>query len=77
LAEEYVAMASQRGVIGLKPEEVECVKTLVRLLRHPDPVVVELSRQALAYLEGIGAQAGSARTRQNFSGERYPRFGTV
>jgi hypothetical protein len=38
------------GIIGLSPEELDCVQTLIRILRHPDPVVGELARQALAYL---------------------------
>lgn len=38
-------------VIGLDPEEHEWVRVLVRLLRDPDPVRGELTRQALVYLE--------------------------
>jgi hypothetical protein len=34
---------------------------LVVLLRHPDPVVPELSRQALRYLEAVAARSGMAR----------------
>jgi hypothetical protein len=48
-------MANQVGLIGLRPEELDSLKSLLQLLRHPDPVVVELSRQALAYLQAVGS----------------------
>jgi hypothetical protein len=50
-------MKGQVGIIGLQSEELECVRSLVRLLRHPDPVVAELARQALAYLEILASQS--------------------
>jgi hypothetical protein len=31
---------------------------LVRLLRHPEPVVPELTRQALVYLEAAASRSG-------------------
>jgi hypothetical protein len=37
-------------VIGTLPTELKWVRTLVALLRHPDPNVAELTRQALLYL---------------------------
>jgi hypothetical protein len=46
-------------MIGLQPEELECVRAFVQLLRHPDPVVGELARQALAYVEILGSQSGN------------------
>lgn len=52
-------MASQIGLIGLEPDELTSLRSLLRLLRHPDPVVVELSRQALAYLETMGERSSS------------------
>jgi hypothetical protein len=33
---------------------------LVLLLRHPDPVVCELTRQALRYLEAAASRSGIA-----------------
>jgi hypothetical protein len=45
-------------MIGLQPEELGWVRLLVGLLRHPDPVVGEVSRQALEYLERMAARAG-------------------
>lgn len=40
-------------MIGLSPEELKCVRALLRLLRHPDPVVQELARHALEYLSQV------------------------
>ena len=37
-------------MIGLQPDELGWVRLLVSLLRHPDPTVPELTRQALLYL---------------------------
>jgi hypothetical protein len=44
-------MSNTVPVIGIDPEELVWIRTLVWLLRHPDPVVPELVRQALLYLE--------------------------
>ncbi len=44
------------NMIGLKPEEVAWVSLLVTLLRSPDPVIAELARQALLYLESTAAR---------------------
>lgn len=43
-------------VIGLDSTELRWVRTLVSLLRHPDPVVAELTRHALDYLTDSAAQ---------------------
>jgi hypothetical protein len=40
------------SVIGLCPDELPWMRMLVALLRHPDPTVPELARQALLYLSG-------------------------
>jgi len=48
-------------VLGIEPAELDCVRTLVALLRHPDPVVPELTRQALRYLEGAACRMGMAQ----------------
>ena len=37
-------------MIGLSPDELPWVRSLVALLRHPDPTIPELARQALLYL---------------------------
>jgi hypothetical protein len=55
-------MKRQVGMIGLQAEELECVRRLVRLLRHHDPVVSELTRQALTYLEVLASQSSSLQT---------------
>jgi len=38
------------AIIGIEPDELRWVKTLVSLLRHPNPGMPELARQALQYL---------------------------
>jgi len=59
-------MAKTVSVIGLDAAELPWLHSLVWLLRHPDPNVGELTRQALLYLEQstVGEQqkhgAGSA-----------------
>jgi hypothetical protein len=45
-------------VIGIEPDELRWVKILVSLLRHPNPGIPELARQALQYL----VQAANQRT---------------
>jgi hypothetical protein len=45
-------------MIGLDAEELGPVRLLVALLRHPDPAVGELSRQALFYLQDLAATKG-------------------
>ena len=45
-------------LIGLEPHELQWLRSLVALLRHPDPSVPELARQALLYLtEAAGKRA--------------------
>ncbi len=46
------------GIIGLSQEELECLQTLLHFLRHSDPVVVEMARQALAYLDVMESLSG-------------------
>jgi hypothetical protein len=48
-------MAKNVSVIGMSASELCWVRTLVGLLRHPDPSIPELARQALLYL-GEAAQ---------------------
>ena len=45
-------------MIGLDPGELAPVRSLVALLRHPDPSVGELACQALLYLEELAARRG-------------------
>ena len=37
-------------VIGVEPDELRWIRMLILLLRHPDPSMPELVRQALLYL---------------------------
>ena len=38
------------SVIGVEPHELRWIRMLILLLRHPDPSMPELARQALLYL---------------------------
>jgi hypothetical protein len=49
-------MAHTVPVIGIEPAELNWIRKLVVLLRHRDPVVPELTRQALLYLEAAAAR---------------------
>ena len=57
-------MSNTIPVIGIDPEELTSIRTLVWLLRHPDPVVPELARQALLYLEAAAAETAIPRHRR-------------
>jgi hypothetical protein len=48
--------STQMHMIGVASSELRWLKTLVWLLRHPDPSVPELARQALLYLTGAAEQ---------------------
>jgi hypothetical protein len=48
-------MESTVRMIGLQPGELRWLRMLVALLRHPDPSVPELARQALVYLSDASA----------------------
>ena len=50
-------MPQKVSVIGLCPDELPWMRMLVALLRHPDPTVPELARQALLYLSRPAASA--------------------
>jgi hypothetical protein len=52
---------SNVSMIGLDPREIVWIRQLLSLLRHPDPVVGEVSREALRYLEGVAARADEHR----------------
>ena len=55
------SMAKTVAVIGIEDKELRWVRSLILLLRHPDPSIPELARQALMYL------ARSAADRPNKS----------
>ncbi len=48
-------------MIGLDAAEIPWLRLLLGLLRHPDPVVREVAREALRYLEGMAARADESR----------------
>ncbi len=59
-------MTKTVSMIGLDAEELRWVRLLVFLLRHPDPSVPELARQALCYLtDAAGKRVSTAETAQN------------
>jgi hypothetical protein len=43
-------MAKTVSVVGIEPVELGWIRMLLFLLRHPDPIVQELTRQAVLYL---------------------------
>jgi hypothetical protein len=49
------------GMIGLSRGEIEWLRLLIALLRHPDPVVAAVTREALQYLEGLADRADQSR----------------
>ncbi len=56
-------------LIGLEPHELHWLRTLVALLRHPDPSVPELARQALIYLtEAAGKRTVANRNSLDHAG---------
>jgi len=48
-------------MIGLDPREVQWLRLVIALLRHPDPVVGEVAREALRYLDEVAARANQSR----------------
>jgi hypothetical protein len=52
-------MARTLPMIGVAPDELPWARLLIQLLRHPDPVVPELARQALLYVEASASKTGS------------------
>jgi hypothetical protein len=54
-------MANTVPVIGIQPAELAWIRMLVLLLRHPDPIIPELTREALRYLEAAASRSGVSR----------------
>jgi len=48
-------------VIGIETSELRWIRMLVSLLRHPDPSVPELARQALVYLTDMAGKRGVSK----------------
>ena len=53
-------MTNTVPVIGIAPAELTWIRMLVHLLRHPDPIVPELTRQDLRYLEAAASRSGES-----------------
>ena len=54
-------MATTVPVIGIDPAELGWIRLLVFLLRHPDPLVPELTCQALHHIEKVAANGGRSQ----------------
>jgi hypothetical protein len=55
-------MAKPVSMIGIDPSELRWLRMLVLLLRHPDPTMSELVRQALIYLNEGAEPTGGPQT---------------
>jgi hypothetical protein len=68
---EELFLSKPVSVIGIEPDELRWVKIMVSLLRHPNPGIPELARQALQHL----VQAANQRTPalQPLGEEKYGR----
>jgi hypothetical protein len=63
-------MAQNVSVIGIDPNELHWIRMLILLLRHPDPSIPELARQALIYLSDSAAnRALRSRRESDLPGE--------
>lgn len=51
-------MANTVPIIGIETSELRWIRMLVSLLRHSDPSVPELARQALVYLTEAADRRG-------------------
>jgi hypothetical protein len=62
-------MTKTVSVIGIETAEIRWIRMLVALLRHPDPSVPELARQALVYLtDAAGKRTTSHAETLNHAG---------
>jgi len=52
---------SQLSMIGLEPGEIQWLRLVIALLRHPDPLVRQVACEALRYLEDMAARADESR----------------
>lgn len=62
------------SVIGLEPHELEWVRLLVNLLRHPDPLPAELARQALTYVNQVAESGAEPVLEQHATLSRQARY---
>ena len=52
-------MPATLGIVGLDQHELTSVRTLVDLLRSTDPLIAELAREAIAYVEDLSRRSVS------------------
>jgi hypothetical protein len=57
--------SKQVSVIGVEVDELQWVKSLIFLLRHPEPGTPELARQALLYLAKVADKRTPGRFAAN------------
>ncbi len=48
-------------LIGVEPHELRWLRLLLQLMRHPDPSVPELARQALLFLSDAAGEPPEPR----------------
>jgi hypothetical protein len=58
-------MSKTVPIIGVEIPELRWIRMLITLLRHPDPGVPELARQALIYLTDSANKRSSRQTDPN------------
>ncbi len=63
-------------MVGLENQELSWLKLMVKLLRNPNPVVGELARQALKYVEAVGDAAAAEVEAQRPHAPSLIRTGT-
>jgi hypothetical protein len=60
-------------MIGLEPHELEWMRLVVKLLRHPDPLPAELVRQALTYVNQVAESGAGVSLEQPAVGQAQAR----
>jgi hypothetical protein len=60
-------------IIGIATSELRWIRMLVSLLRHPDPSVPELARQALVYLTDAAGRREAGRQPPAAGDQAAPR----
>ena len=70
-------MPQTTAILGISPEELQSIRMLGALLRHSDPSLTELARQALLYLSHSAGEtavpSSSVRARRRTT-RRAPEF---
>ncbi|HUA60267.1 MAG TPA: hypothetical protein VML19_16010 [Verrucomicrobiae bacterium] len=70
-------MTQTVSMIGISAAELRWIRTLVQLLRHPDPSVPELTRQALVYMTDAAARTSLDRSPADRTPLSRPRVDTL